>query len=197
MAKKIWKDHNGQEIPSQYVPRLDKERDRVAQRIVKQALNLNERLSIFKIASIRICDTLFDSMMAEHKVKKNHKGNYSITSFDKDIKIEITIQERVEFDDLIQVAQEKINEYLEQKTGNIDNDLRQIINLAFKTTKGRMDVKRVLGLFKLNIKNKLWLEAMEILKKSISRNTSKRYMRVWKKDASGEYKTIELNFSSI
>jgi uncharacterized protein HemY len=136
-------------------------------------------------------------MMAEHKVKKNHKGNYSITSFNKNIKIEITIQERVEFDDLIQVAQEKINEYLEKKTGDIDNDLRQIINLAFKTTKGRMDVKRVLGLFKLNIKNKLWLEAMEILKKSISRNTSKRYMRVWKKDASGEYKTIELNFSSI
>lgn len=197
MAKKIWKDHNGNVIPVHYVPKLDKERDRAAQKVLKQALDLNLKLSDFKAKSIELCDDVFEKMLAEHNVKKDRKGNYSITSFDKDIKIEMNIQERVEFDDLIQVAQEKISEYLEEKTGGIDEDLRQIINMAFKTTKGQMDVKRVLGLFKLNIKNKKWLEAMDILKKSINRNTSKRYMRIWQKNAQGEYKSIELNFSSI
>lgn len=197
MAKKIWKDHNGDVIPTAYVPSLDKARDRVAQRVLKQAVDLNVRMAKFKDESLMACDALFDKMLEDHKVRKNSKGGYSISSFGKDIKIEISIQERVEFDDLIQVAQLKINEYLESKTHGIDTDLQQIINLAFKTTQGKMDVKRVLGLFKLNIKHHLWVEAMDILKKSISRNNSKRYLRVWKKADNGEYKAVDLNFSSI
>ena len=195
--KKQWIDPNGNEVPSQYVPKLDKERDRLAQRTLKKALDINKRLTNFKEESVNDCDALFEKMMAEHKVKKNGKGNYSISSFDKNIKIEISIQERVEFDDLIQVAQEKINEYIKDRTDGVDFDLQQIINLAFKTTKGRLDTKRVLSLFSLNITHKTWLEAMEILKKSIHRNVSKRYMRIWQKDKRGEYKAVELNFSSI
>jgi len=195
--KKIWKDHNGNVIPAPYVPAIDKERDRVAQKVLKQALYLNKKLTAFKHDNIALCDAVFDKMMSDFKVKKKGKGNYSITSFDKGIKIEISVNERVEFDDLIQVAQEKINEYLAEKTGGIDEDLRQIIALAFKTTKGQMDVKRVLGLFKLDIRHKKWLEAMDILKKSITRNVSKRYMRVWKKNEHGEYKAVELNFSAL
>jgi len=197
MAKKIWKDHNGNVIPAAYVPAIDKMRDRVAHKVLKQALYINEKLSSFKSESIAACDAVFEQMMEENHIKKTGKGNYSITSFDKKIKIEVSIQERIEFDDLIQVAQEKINEFLSVKTGSIDEDLRQIINLAFKTTKGQMDAKRVLSLFKLNIKHKKWLEAMDILKKSINRNVSKRYMRIWKKNEQGEYKAVELNFSAL
>jgi len=197
MATKIWKDHEGNVIPTAYVPKFDKERDRVAQRIVKRAEDLNERLAAFKQESLKVCDELYNKMLADHKVRKNSKGGFSITSFDKDLKIEVSMQERIEFDDLIQVAQEKINEYLLEKAGEADHDLMQLVNLAFKTTKGRLDAKRVLSLFQLNIKHRIWLEAMDILKKSISRNVSKRYLRIWKKDSSGEYKAVDLNFSSI
>jgi hypothetical protein len=197
MAKTKWIDPTGQEIPAQYVPKLDKMRDRTARRILKKAEDLSKRLAAFKEEAITAADAVYDAMMAENKIRKNSRGGYTITSFDKSVKIEISIQERIEFDDLIQVAQEKINEFLAEKTGGVDEDLRQIINLAFKTSKGQMDVKRVLSLFKLNIHHKKWLEAMEILKKSISRNITKRYMRVWKKDAAGEYKAVELNFSAL
>jgi hypothetical protein len=197
MAKTKWIDPTGQEIPAQYVPKLDKMRDRTARRILKKAEDLSKRLAAFKEEAITAADAVYDAMLEENKIRKNSKGGYTITSFDKSIKVEISIQERIEFDDLIQVAQEKINEFLAEKTGGVDEDLRQIINLAFKTSKGQMDVKRVLSLFKLNIHHKKWLEAMEILKKSISRNITKRYMRVWKKDAAGEYKAVELNFSAL
>ncbi len=197
MTKTKWIDPSGQEIPAQYVPKLDKLRDRTARRILKKAEGLSLRLADFKEEAITDADKVYDTMMAENKIRKNSRGGYTITSFDKSIKVEISIQERIEFDDLIQVAQEKINEFLAEKTGGVDEDLRQIINLAFKTTKGQMDVKRVLSLFKLQIRHKKWLEAMDILKKSINRNVSKRYMRVWKKNESGEYKAVELNFSAL
>jgi hypothetical protein len=197
MAKTKWIDPTGQEIPAQYVPKLDKMRDRTARRILKKAEDLSERMAAFKEEAVTAADAVYDAMLEENKIRKNSKGGYTITSFDKTIKIELSIQERIEFDDLIQVAQEKINEFLAEKTGGVDEDLRQIINLAFKTSKGQMDVKRVLSLFKLNIHHKKWLEAMDILKKSITRNITKRYMRVWKKDAAGEYKAVELNFSAL
>ena len=60
-----------------------------------------------------------------------------------------------------------------------------------------MDVKRILGLFRLKINHPTWMEAMELIKQSINRNNSKRYARVWEKDKNGEYRNIELNSSSI
>lgn len=197
MAKKEWTDHNGNTVPAQYVPQMDKKKERVAERALKNALKLNKALTKWKRDTLKECDDIFEKMMADHNLKSKGKGNYSITSFNKDIKIEVTLQERIEFDDQIQVAQAKINEYLKFKTGDTDQEIQQLINLAFKTTKGRLDAKRVLSLFSLKITHSLWVEAMDILKASISRNVSKRYLRVWHKDAMGEYKSIDLNISSI
>ncbi len=194
---KQWIDHNGQVIPSAYVPKLDKDRDRVAQRYAKKAIDLRDRIAAFKEELLETCDDLYDQMMAENKVNPTTKGGYTVTSFDKAVKIEVAVSQKIEFDDRIQVAQEMINKYLADKTGDIDDDLRQIINLAFQTTKGSMDVKRVLSLFSLNIKSKQWLDAMEVLKKSITRNHTRRYARVWVKDDQGNYQNVELNFSSI
>ncbi|MEZ5195080.1 MAG: DUF3164 family protein [Bacteroidales bacterium] len=197
MATKIWKNHNGDVVPAAYVPKLDKEKERTAIAIHKQATDISKRLAEFKAKALKKCDAIFDQMMADNNVTTGKKGNYSITSFDKEIKIEVNVSERIEFDDQIKIAQIKINEYLAEKTEGLDADIVQIINQAFKTRKGQMDTKSVLGLFQLKISHKKWNEAMELIKQSISRNTSKRYMRIWKKDSSGEYKAVELNFSSI
>lgn len=197
MAKKIWKDLNGNEVPAQYVPALDKERERVALKYLAKAKKLSEQLIALKVEMLDECDGVYDRMLESNNVPAQSKGGFSISTFDRSAKIEISIQERIEFDDLISVAHEKIKQYLEEKTRGVDHDLQQIINQAFETRKGKMDVKRILGLFRLQIKHPLWEEAMELIKKSISRNNSKRYARVWEKDAQGEYRVVELNFSSI
>jgi uncharacterized protein DUF3164 len=197
MAKKIWEDSNGNTVPARYVPKLDKERDRAANGIYKKAVEINKRIKHYKDASFKLCDELYNKMLLESKVKSDGKGNYTITSFGKDIKVEVAIQKRVEFDDHITLAHAKIKEFLQSKTGDVDNDIHQLINHAFQVDKGRMDAKRVLGLFQLKITHKLWLEAMDLIKKSISTNVSNRYMRIWKKDDNGEYKAVDLNFSSI
>jgi hypothetical protein len=197
MAKKQWVDLNGNNVPAQYVPKLDKERERITLKHLAKARKLSEALEKFKQELLEDCDTVYDAMLAENNVPGQSKGGFSLTTFDRAAKIEISIQERIEFDDLISVAHEKIKQYLEEKTQGVDHDLQQIIMQAFETRKGRMDVKRILGLFRLQITHPLWVEAMELIKKSINRNTSKRYARIWEKDANGEYRNIELNFSSI
>lgn len=197
MAKKQWIDLNGNEVPAQYVPKIDKDRERITLKHLKRAKKLSEQLERFKEELLADCDAVYEKMLADNNVPGNSKGGFSISTFDRDAKIEISVQERIEFDDLISVAHKKIKLYLEEKTQGVDHDLQQIINQAFETRKGRMDVKRILGLFRLKINHPTWMEAMELIKQSINRNNSKRYARVWEKDKNGEYRNIELNFSSI
>jgi hypothetical protein len=197
MAKKIWKNHKGETVPAPYVPTIDKEKERLAIRIYKQSSDISKKLAKLKADWLTECDKLYNEMLKNANITVGKKGNYTISSFDKNIKIEVNVSERIEFTDQINMAQAKINEFLAEKTEGIDPDLSQIINQAFKTSKGQMDTKSVLGLFTLKITHKKWLEAMELIKQSISRNSSKRYMRIWKKDSNEEYKAVELNFSSI
>lgn len=197
MAKKQWIDVSGNEVPAQYVPKLDKERERITLKYLAKAKKLSEQLQALKDEMLADCDAIYDQMLKENNVPGNSKGGYSVSTFDRSAKIEVSIQERIEFDDLVTVAHEKIKQFLEEKTKGVDMDLQQLINQAFETRKGRMDVKRILGLFRLQITHPLWIEAMELIKKSINRNNSKRYVRVWEKDGNGEYRNVELNFSSI
>jgi len=197
MAQKTWKDHTGQEIPAQYVPAIDKEREKIVQKFIVKAEKLNEALTVFKDELLNESDAFFKKMMVENKVKADGKGNYSLTSFDKSFKLEVNVQEKIEFDDTIQVAQAKIKEYLNEITEGANHDIIQIVNNAFQTSRGKMDSKRILGLFEYQITHPKWVEAIELIKNSISRNNSKRYVRLWMKDTEGEYRAIELNFSSL
>lgn len=196
MAKN-WKNHRGEEVPAVYVPVIDKEREKIVKKYFERASRINGLMVKLKEELLNDCDSFFDGMLVKNGVKTEGKGNYSLTSFDKVLKIEVNVQGRIEFDDQIQIAHAKIKEYLLEITKDTNSDIQQIVNAAFQTSKGKMDVKRVLGLFELHIKHPKWIEAMELIKNSINRNNSKRYVRVWEKDANGEYHAIELNFSSI
>jgi hypothetical protein len=198
MAKKTWINHAGLTVPTVYVPEIDKKREKIVLEYVTKAKKLHAQLLTLKEDMLLNCDMFFDKMLVDGGVKQAGKGNYSLTSFDKKLKIEVNVQDRIEFDDQIQVAHAKIKEYLAEITKDTTNtDLLQIVNLAFQTSKGKMDVKRVLGLFELKITHPKWLSAMELIKNSINRNSSKRYVRVWEKDVNGEYEAIDLNFSSL
>lgn len=195
----MYQDHNGNDIPSTYLHKIDKDKDAAAKRLHKKAQDLNSRLNAFKTELLETCDELYNRVLAENKVtiKENSKGGYSIMTVDKSIKIEITISETISFDDRIDVAQAKIKEFLAEKTKGIDLDLGTLINNAFETRKGQLDTKRVMGLMKLNITHHLWQEAMDLIRQSIQTNNSKRYVRIWERQSNLEYKAVKLDFASI
>lgn len=195
---KVWIDHNGQNVPVQYVPDHDKKKERIAQKYLKKAIDLNMRLEQLKQEAFADLDRFYEDMLRENNLSaEDRKGNFTLTSFDKSIKIEVKVQDRIEFDDRITLAQLKINEFLQEKTKDSDLDLIEIVNNAFQTNKGRLDTKRVLSLFGYKIKHPLWLEAMELLKQSIDRNNSKRYLSISERNENGVYVQIQLNFASI
>jgi hypothetical protein len=196
---KTMKNHLGEDVPIKYIPKSELKKEALTQKALKEARKISDALVMFKGKMLESCDLLYAEIREDENIsaKKSKKGNYTLFSFDKSIKIEVAVQDRIEFDDNINLAQEKLKEFLVVKTKGADADLSALVNQAFQTTKGRLDTKRIFGLFSLQINHPLWSEAMELIKKSINRNVSKRYMTVWEKNEEGEYKQVQLNFASI
>lgn len=202
MAKtRTIKNAEGLDIPLTLVPKIDLEGDKIANKIAKDADKLSELLRAKKIEWLSQCDNWFEQLTAQlkasDKIHGKGKGNYTITSYDKSIKIEINIGMRIEFDSKIKLAQEQINKYIDQLTTGAKDEIRIIATNAFSTTRGNLDTKKVMSLFSYQIKAPLWLQAMEILKQSITTNVSKRYINIFKKDEEGKYKAIIIQFSAI
>jgi len=195
--KKIWKNHKGETVPDKYVDSYEKKKEKLIMKIVKEAEKLNKDLSAYKEFTFLKSDELFDEMFKNNNMERTNQRNYTLYSFDKSLKIEVNTQDVIDFDDRIQLAQAKINEFLEKKTAGADQDLSLLVNNAFKTTKGRLDKARILGLFSLKITHVLWNEAMDLIKQSITTNTTRRYVSVWKRQPDGKYVQIQLNFSAL
>lgn len=199
-TQKKYTDKDGNEIPSSFIHKIDREKHAAAVKLAAKAEKISKVLTDFKTELMNTCDQLFQKALDENRVtlKKNSVGGYSISTIDKMIKIEITISETISFDDNITIAQAKIKQYLDEKTMGIDQDLHLLVNEAFKTRKGSLDTKRVLGLLKLNIQHTVWKEAMDLIQRSIQTNDTKRYARIWKKRNAGDgYDIINLDFASI
>lgn len=195
---KAWFDHRGNEVPREYVPDFDRTNEVVVGKIFRNAERISSQLAKFKKESFKTADKLYGEMLKNANITPSErKGNYTLTSFDKSVKIEVNVADRIDFDDNITLAQEKLNEFIKKKTDGADKELAALVNHAFTTRKGRLDKARIFGLMQLNIKNPLWDEAMELIRKSITTNSSVRYMDISVKDNEGKYIPVKLNFASI
>ncbi len=200
---KAWIDEKGIEIPANRITRLEKLREKEAARLLKDAKAINDKLAEYKATMARICDYVYTEAMDELGADPGkNKGNFTWYNFDRSIKVEVSISERIDFDDiLIAAAKEKLDTFLEQHTSE-DEMIRQLVMNAFATSRGKLDVKRVLGLVSYRqrlpkSKYPLFHEAIDLIEQSIHRPDSRRYFRISERMSEGDYKVVELNFSSI
>jgi len=195
---RIWTTRKGKEIPAKYVPSLDKKKTLFNEKQVAKALKLQKQMIAFKDQFLAGADEIFELMQADANVRTGDKGNYTISSFDGMSKIEVSVPRIIEFDETIQFAKQKFDEFKAAKTKDTeDPELLIILDHAFTTSGGRLDTKKVLELFSYKISHPLWLDAIELLKKSIKTRYAKRYARIYLADKEGQLKPIDMNLSSL
>jgi hypothetical protein len=197
---KNWIDETGIAIPYNRTSKSERVKEQVTGNILKHALKLSASLLSLKEDMASAITIVVESLMDEKKIPKQHKGNFTIYNFDRSIKIEVAVNEMIQFDDaLIAAARECLDSFISKNVQGTDEVVRVLINSAFHNTKGGLDSKKVLSLMKYRtkIKDKNFQRAIELIEQSISRPSSKKYMRVWAKDSAGQYQNIDLNFSSI
>lgn len=204
MSKKVWKDETGIEIPANRITKSEKMREAATIKLQTKAEKLNQLLAQFKDEFITTSDIIYTTILEENGAKaSDRKGNFIYYNFDRSVKVETDVQDRIEFDDaMIAVAKQHFDEFISSNTNDIDEMIRELILDAFSSTRGKLDTRKVMSLVKYRSripagKYPSFHAAINAIEKGMSRPTSKRYFRISLRDAEGKYNAIDLNFSSI
>jgi len=195
-----WIDETGRKVPMDYISPGNRLKERSAGKLYRKAKSLNKSLSEFKTEVQDICNKVYIKMIEEFKAKPDGKGNFTWFNFDRSIKVDVTVNERIDFDDLtIKACKQKLYEFLDENIDTKQAFVKEMVTDAFSTSHGKLDTKKVMNLLKYRtqIKAPLFQEALDLLEQSIRRPDSKMYFRIWERNGSGEFELIDLNFSSV
>ena len=195
-----WKDESGADVPVEYISPGMRLKERSAAQLLMEAKRISKRLDEFKQLMDKICNDVYRKAMEEYKAKPDGKGNFTWFNFDRSIKIEVSIFDRIDFDDLaIQASKEKLDAFLDENINSKIEFVKNLVTDAFSTSRGKIDSKKIMQLMKYRTKisHPLFQEAINILTDGIRKPGSKTYFRIWERGADNSYQLIDLNFSSI
>lgn len=203
MAKnqKMMIDAQGQAVPLSYVKPYDRERDRVATRILKRWEAEHARLARLKADTLADIAKLQEFGRDKCEVKiGGDKGNVQFSSFDGLTRVRLDARTMVEFDDRFNQAQKLILEYADDLAGATgERDIVTIIRAALTPSAGGMLARsRVIGLLRLNIKAGKWIQAMDLLRDCQFVKSGKTYIYVEARTSiNDEWAMIPLDVAAI
>ena len=185
----MWIDKRGKEIHPDNVRASDKIKDEMVKGIIKKALGEQERILEFKADALDEIDSYISLMRDEYNLDPNigKKGNMTFESFDGLMRVTISVQQVIEFDEKLSFAKEKLDEFLKLETKDSSANIQTLIAGAFDVDKkGSVNAKNILALKRHEIDHPLWLEMMSIIDDSVQIATTKSYMRFYTKSGIGE-----------
>lgn len=183
--------------PESMIRPIDLARDGLVQEIVAKAQKAAAELAAMKAGFFGDI-AAFVQMSAEEYGAQigGDKGNVTLTSYDGRFKVIRAIQETLVFDERLQAAKALIESCLHRWSEGARPEIQVIVNDAFQVDQaGNINTGRVLGLRRLPIKDDEWQRAMTAISEALSVTGSKSFVRVYERDAQGEYKAISLDMA--
>jgi hypothetical protein len=194
-----WEDANGALIPVAKIKDIDKDRSKTVARLCESALKHSENLAAFKATAMAEIQEFIDRSLAEYDVApRGKKGNVTLISFDGRFKVIRQVQETITFDERLQAAKALIDECIQSWSKGSNANIKVLVNDAFQVDQqGKINTGRVLGLRRLDIKDEMWLRAMEAISDSMRVASTKPYVRFYlRNDHTGDYEQINLDVAS-
>ena len=198
MAKEQKKmtDANGEKVPIKYVSKFDRERDRVARRILARFEKARKALETVVEESVADLDGLM-----QLKQKLGEKGNFQLRSFDGLIQVQIRQQYNIILDERVAKARELMLAYVNgvlDAVKNVDTTvLSRLIESAFRANRqGVLPTTKIFDLMRMEVKDARWNEAREILQDAIRPQRGKRYLTCeTRRTTQGDFAPISLNLN--
>lgn len=189
----------GHLIPESQVKPVDKLRDEVVMMIVGAARQQRQLLAAFKLESMQKIADFTDLSASEYGVEYGGtKGNVTLVSFDGRYKLIRAVGEHRVFDERIQAAKALIDTCIGEWSVGVNEKIMAIIDHAFRVNKqGKIDINQVLSLRQLNIDDAKWNEAMDAIADAIQVTGTSQYLRIYERQADGNYQQISLDLAKL
>jgi hypothetical protein len=195
-----WIDGVGAAIPPKYIDPVDKKRDQLVEKELKAALLMQDRLAAFKKTVLGDIGKYLDWLAAKHGEETlSPGGNYMLTGFSGNKRLQIKVNKVIEFDERLQLAKKKIDACLERWSQGANDNFKVVVFDAFKVDrKGNVDTKRILGLRKLKIKDAEWVAAMDLITEAITITGNRSYLMFqMKANKDAEWETVRLDLAGV
>lgn len=193
------KDANDHLVPIKTIKQIDLDRNKLVIDVVKKAKKIRDPLAEFKKQTGQRIEAFIQHSAEQYDAKVGgNKGNVSLYSYDGKYKLMRTFSDSLEFDEQIQVAKSLIDECLVAWSKGSNVNIKAIVLKAFKTDKqGNLSIQRVLELKQHNFKDEKWVQAMKAIDNSMHIVGRKSYIRIYERDAAGQYQPMSLDIAAL
>lgn len=155
-----------------------------------------EKIKEFKGHAFDSMNALYALLLEYSERHANTKGNFTVEF--GDCKIEYRRQGIASFDEKADQAEGHIVDFVTKRFED-DQDTKDLIMSLLERKNGQLDVLLIQKLYRMENRfdDENWKKGIELLKESYQYNHSKDYIRFFRRSEKGEWKTININFSSI
>ncbi|WP_321495609.1 DUF3164 family protein [uncultured Desulfobacter sp.] len=193
-------DSQGRLVHKDNVKEIDKTRDGLVRNVVDNALAVQKEMAKFKDMAMSEIDAFVEMSASDYGVSLGgRKGNLNMFSYDGRYKIQVQVSEYVVPDERLNAAKALIDKLLNSWTQDSRSEVKTIINDAFAVDQeGKFNLRRILGLRRLEIVDPDWKKAMDAISDSLQVIGSKRYMRVYERVGNqDQWRPISLDFAAL
>ena len=194
-----WQDEQKIPVPYSRINKSERLKEKLSGQILGAAIKVSNTLQqLYNM--IAKAETDVNAALRGENKKLSAKGHFTWYNFDKSIKIDVNVNDTVDFDQaMIASAREKLDSFIDGEIPGTQKIVKQLINSAFHNTKGGLDSKKLMSItrFRSKIKDKRFQDACNLIEEAQQIKSSKKYYRIWVKDESGAYQNINLQFSNV
>lgn len=200
--EKKWLNARNEWVHPDLIRADEKLKDQLVECILRKVEEHNKILKALKDDINNDIESYLDILLEKYNINAKDsakKGNYTFEDYAKTLKVQVQMSEKIQFNDKLNIAKAKIDEYLNDIVKDSSEDIKVLINKAFEVNKkGNLDSKKILSLRSYDIKDARWKEAMEIISESVEIVGIKPYIRFYKREkATDSYTSVSLDFANI
>lgn len=195
-------DDKGRLVREDNIRPIDLIRDDLVNNIIARAKETRRLIADFRRKAEADVEAFLKLAAEEHGVEfkaAKGKGNLTLKSFDGNRKILFDSARRLSFDEKIHIAKQLLDECITEWSDGVNDNLRALIDQAFELDQsGKMDVRAVLQLSRLNINDPKWQKAAALIRDSVTTESTKNYIRCYERpDENSECELIALDVASV
>lgn len=193
----VYKNPNGEPRTPGEFHKPEKDAHAYIVKAFRDAWKLHENMEKLKAYIFSVSDDMFDKFIGVRGLKKKKDlKTETIHNISNDLRISIKMNAKIHFDATIEIAKDIIKEYINKETNELESGIKKLIDAILNVDKNTSS-NNILQLMQIDIEDPLWQEAMSIIKKSIKKDFSNRYIRFEYKDEQGEWKLLPMNFHDL
>ncbi len=190
----------GAEMPINKIKPLDLKRHNLVMEIVGDTKAMQEIMVEHKEKTRTKIYSFLDEVAKEYGATMGgKKGNLTLSDYSQSFRVSVSVNEVMSFTEQLTIAEQLVNECLNDWSEGSNENLKAFIKTAFYRTKeGGVSVGKMLGLLRLDIDDEKWRQAMRALKDSMISTETKSYVRVYQRASIDEkWEQIPLDIAKV